>query len=78
MKLTHNINDFSNNLLLVENVFDWSGLFLCYIFIKSRGESSFLNLRFIFHSVRNNSVSLNIYYFKFGGAKHSSEKVELD
>ena len=41
-------------------------------------ERSFLNLRFIFLGVRNNSVSLNIYYFKFGGAKNSSEKVELD
>ena len=55
-----------------------TGLDYFYVtFLLSR-ERSFLNLRFIFLGVRNNSVSLNIYYFKFGGAKHSSEKVELD
>lgn len=55
-----------------------TGLDYFYVtFLLSR-ERSFWNLRFIFLSVRNNSVSLNIYYFKFGGAKHSSEKVELD
>ena len=54
-----------------------TGLDYFYVtFLLSR-ERSFLNLRFIFLGVRNNSVSLNIYYFKFGGAKHSSEKVEL-
>ena len=55
-----------------------TGLDYFYVtFLLSR-ERSFLNLRFIFLGVRNNSVSLNIYYFKFGGAKHSSGKVELD
>ena len=55
-----------------------TGLDYFYVtFLLSR-ERSFLNLRFIFLGVRNNSVSLNIYYFKFGGAKHSSEKIELD
>ena len=55
-----------------------TGLGYFYVtFLLSR-ERSFLNLRFIFLGVRNNSVSRNIYYFKFGGAKHSSEKVELD
>ena len=55
-----------------------TGLDYFYVkFLLSR-ERSFLNLRIIFLGVRNNSVSLNIYYFKFGGAKHLSEKVELD
>ena len=55
-----------------------TGLDYFYVtFLLSR-ERSFLNLRFIFLGVRNNSVSRNIYYLKFGGAKHSSEKVELD
>lgn len=55
-----------------------TGLDYFYVTFLLRRERSFLNLRFIFLGVRNNSVSLNIYYFKFGGAKHSSEKVELD
>lgn len=55
-----------------------TGLDYFYVTFSLSRERSFLNLRFIFLGVRNNSVSLNIYYFKFGGAKHSSEKVELD